>query len=97
MKDLKSILILLILSGLISSCARVVVVQGKHDNGKHKGWYKNENNPHNPMHAGNNGKSNTPAKNGPSKSNGNGKGNSNGNGNGKGNSGGKGNAKGGKH
>lgn len=28
----------------MSSC----VVAGKHDNGKHKGWYKNPHNPHNP-------------------------------------------------
>ena len=27
-------------------------VAGAHDNGKHKGWYKNPNNPHNPAHNG---------------------------------------------
>jgi hypothetical protein len=26
----------------------------KHDNGKHKGWFKNKNNPHNPAHDGKN-------------------------------------------
>jgi hypothetical protein len=35
----------------------------KKDNGKHKGWFKNPNNPHNPAHTG--------------KSNGNGNGNGN--------------------
>jgi len=30
----------------ISSC--IAVVSTPHDNGKHKGWSKNPNNPHNP-------------------------------------------------
>lgn len=29
-----------------TSC--VVVHEHRHDNGKHKGWYKNSNNPHHP-------------------------------------------------
>lgn len=32
----------------LSSC----VITHKHDNGKHKGWYKNKKNPHNPNHNG---------------------------------------------
>jgi hypothetical protein len=62
MKMLKAIssaalCILLIFGG--SSC--VVIAPRKHDNGKHKGWYKNPNNPHNPASTkkapGNSGKS----------------------------------------
>jgi hypothetical protein len=48
----------------VSSCA--VFVGPKHDNGKHKGWYKNPNNPHNPAHG--------TTQPGPPKSNGNGNG-----------------------
>ncbi|WP_242916255.1 hypothetical protein [Pontibacter liquoris] len=29
---------------------QVRVENGRHDNGKHKGWYKNPNNPHHPSH-----------------------------------------------
>ena len=32
---------------------------GKKDNGNHKGWYKNTNNPHNPKSKKNKGKSHT--------------------------------------
>jgi hypothetical protein len=32
----------------VSSCVAVVSTDAPHDNGKHKGWYKNRNNPHNP-------------------------------------------------
>lgn len=38
-------LFLIALSIGASSC---VMVKTKHDNGKHKGWYKNPNNPHHP-------------------------------------------------
>lgn len=34
----------------LSSCTTMIVTTAKHDNGKHKGWYKNPNNPHNPAH-----------------------------------------------
>ena len=37
-------ILIFILSAGISSC----VVLTKHDNGQHKGWYKNPKNPHNP-------------------------------------------------
>jgi hypothetical protein len=50
---------------ILSSCTRIIVIQDvpvKHDNGLHKGWYKNPNNPHNPAHSSNgkvnNGKGN---------------------------------------
>lgn len=44
---------------LATACVkRTVVVERKttvikKDNGKHKGWYKNPHNPHNPAHGGN--------------------------------------------
>ncbi|MES2764058.1 MAG: hypothetical protein V4677_17715 [Bacteroidota bacterium] len=47
MKNHKFILgITLIISLSISQSSCIVV--HKKDNGKHKGWYKNSNNPHNP-------------------------------------------------
>lgn len=54
MKNFKAIAIIVFCIGLlfsISSCA----VRVNHDNGKHKGWYKNSNNPHHP-HSTNPGK-----------------------------------------
>jgi len=42
------IALLLPASILLGSC--VVVTPVKHDNGKHKGWYKNPKNPHHPAH-----------------------------------------------
>lgn len=52
----------LLLSLNLSSCV-VVQPHERHDNGLHKGWYKNPNNPHNPANGstqkaatGNNGK-----------------------------------------
>jgi hypothetical protein len=47
MKVLKSIAILAVSSALLFSQASCVVVHTK-DNGKHKGWRKNPNNPHHP-------------------------------------------------
>jgi hypothetical protein len=38
----------------ISSCT--VTYTRHHDNGKHKGWFKNPKNPHNPAHKPGNGK-----------------------------------------
>lgn len=54
MKKMKITASFLIISLLFSSC---VMITTKKDNGKHKGWYKNSNNPHNPAHenSGNNG------------------------------------------
>lgn len=51
-------LLLTVLTFCFSISTRCTVV--KHDNGKHKGWFKNPNNPHNPLHAskGNPGKGN---------------------------------------
>lgn len=52
MKRFSKILALTILTLLIistTSCL-VLVPTERHDNGKHKGWYKNSNNPHNPNH-----------------------------------------------
>lgn len=34
---------------LLVSFAVVSCVTTRHDNGKHKGWYKNPNNPHHPL------------------------------------------------
>lgn len=46
MKNTRYIALILILSTfLLNSCA-VFIVDG--DKGKHKGWYKNTNNPHHP-------------------------------------------------
>jgi hypothetical protein len=52
MKKIIKITLLLLCTGLfisLTSCA-VLVPAPKKDNGKHKGWYKNSNNPHNPRH-----------------------------------------------
>jgi hypothetical protein len=46
MKILKITLITLLLSFIISSGTSCVAY--RKDNGKHKGWFKNPNNPHNP-------------------------------------------------
>ncbi|MBC7485987.1 MAG: hypothetical protein H7282_04475 [Cytophagaceae bacterium] len=40
------LLVIFILS--LSSCVAIVTTDAPHDNGQHKGWYKNRNNPHNP-------------------------------------------------
>ena len=61
MNALRSFAGVLIISALLLPAASCVVTVKK-DNGKHKGWYKNPNNPHNPAHdvAGKNaGKGNT--------------------------------------
>jgi hypothetical protein len=47
MKPFKTIATLLLCMGLLFSSTSCVVLVKK-DNGKHKGWYKNPNNPHNP-------------------------------------------------
>jgi len=65
---LTSLLVAALLMGF-SSC--LVLVDEQHDNGKHRGWYKNPHNPHNPAH-------------GTTQPHGNGGGNSGGNGNGHG-------------
>ncbi|MFL5765567.1 MAG: hypothetical protein ACJ77K_16600 [Bacteroidia bacterium] len=64
----------------ISSC----VVVSKTDNGKHKGWYKNPHNPHNPLSNNPGHTKSSPGNSGKSPSNGNGNGNGNGKGKGKG-------------
>jgi hypothetical protein len=46
MKTFKTLAALLILTGLLFNNSSCVVV--KKDNGKHKGWFKNRNNPHHP-------------------------------------------------
>lgn len=46
MKIFKSIAVLALFAGLAGGSASCVVI--KKDNGKHKGWYKNPNNPHHP-------------------------------------------------
>jgi len=47
MKKIGMILILIFCIGLLVSTQSCTVLIRK-DNGKHKGWYKNTNNPHNP-------------------------------------------------
>lgn len=59
------ILFALLISFSLIGASSCVIVGPKHDNGKHKGWFKNPNNPHNPAHTTN------PA---PPKNNGNGNG-----------------------
>ena len=87
MKKLKLFIAITLISALVttqSSCVIIYKKDGKHDNGKHKGWFKNSNNPHHP-HSTNPGKGNGKGNNdnGNGKGNGNGNGKSNGNGNGK--------------
>jgi hypothetical protein len=48
MRTLKKIAILLLCTGLLFSTSSCVVLVKK-DNGKHKGWFKNPNNSHNPI------------------------------------------------
>ena len=48
MKTLRTIAILVLCMGLLFSATSCVVLVKK-DNGKHKGWFKNSNNPHNPI------------------------------------------------
>lgn len=49
MKNIKTLVLLTVsLSLLASSCTVHVRHKHGHDNGKHKGWYKNPNNPHHP-------------------------------------------------
>jgi hypothetical protein len=38
---------------LIGANSCLVVQEPQHDNGKHRGWYKNPHNPHNPQHTTN--------------------------------------------
>jgi len=52
---ISALILMVILSAGISSC----VVQSKHDNGQHKGWFKNPNNPHNPKHGKSKGETTT--------------------------------------
>ena len=45
----RHILCMVLVLSISFACTRkTVVVQQKKDNGKHKGWYKNPNNPHHP-------------------------------------------------
>lgn len=55
MKIVKPFMILALCMGLLFSTTSCVVLVGKEhrkeyrkDNGKHRGWFKNSNNPHNP-------------------------------------------------
>lgn len=47
MKKMKIIMILVLCTGLLLNATSCLVFVNK-DNGKHKGWYKNPNNPHHP-------------------------------------------------
>ncbi len=47
MKQFKTIAILIMLTSFLFSNSSCVVAYRK-DNGNHNGWYKNQNNPHNP-------------------------------------------------
>lgn len=46
MKAFRAVTILFLCFGYLFNTTSCLVV--KHDNGKHKGWYKNSNNPHHP-------------------------------------------------
>ncbi|HAM08916.1 MAG: hypothetical protein A2X05_08435 [Bacteroidetes bacterium GWE2_41_25] len=50
MKTLKTIFALLFCIALLSGTSSCVVYS-RHDNGNHKGWYKNQQNPHHPYSA----------------------------------------------
>jgi hypothetical protein len=43
---------------LFSTTSCIVVSPSHHDSGKHKGWFKNSNNPHNPYNSNENSKEN---------------------------------------
>ncbi len=47
MKQFKTIACIIMLTAFFLSNSSCVVVHGN-DNGKHKGWFKNTKNPHNP-------------------------------------------------
>jgi len=49
MRNIKIILASMLITGMMLSFTSCVIVVRK-DNGKHKGWYKNPNNPHHPFH-----------------------------------------------
>lgn len=68
MKIFKSIAVLALFAGLAGGSASCVVI--KKDNGKHKGWYKNPNNPHHPNTTNPGHTKESPAPKGPGKSNG---------------------------
>ena len=48
MRTLRKIVAIVLCIGLLSGATSCVVFV-KRDNGNHKGWFKNPNNPHNPM------------------------------------------------
>ena len=50
MKKIKSISIIILCAAFLFSTTSCVVLVGK-DNGRHNGWFKNQNNPHNPQSA----------------------------------------------
>jgi hypothetical protein len=47
MKTIRTVVIFVMCIGLLFSATACVVMTPK-DNGNHKGWYKNSNNPHHP-------------------------------------------------
>ena len=56
-KYFRHILFLILVLSISFACTRkTVVVHQKKDNGKHKGWYKNPNNPHHPASTKNHSK-----------------------------------------
>lgn len=60
-KQFLHILLIMLFLSINFACARkkVVVVDKRKDNGKHKGWYKNPNNPHHPASTKSRGNSTT--------------------------------------
>jgi hypothetical protein len=50
MKPVKTLAAAILFAALFSNTSCIVANRTavRHDNGKHKGWYKNPNNPHNP-------------------------------------------------
>ena len=50
---MKKIIAAIMCTGILFFSTSCTVLIFKHDNGKHKGWYKNPNNPHNPAHGNN--------------------------------------------
>ena len=58
MKKIHFLITALCINLAMSSCKIAELPEAKHDQGKHKGWYKNPKNPHHPAHVGKGSKTN---------------------------------------
>lgn len=64
-----SLLLLAVAVVLSLTTCTGIKISGKKDNGKHKGWYKNTNNPHHPLTTNPGHTKSKPASSGPAKHN----------------------------